>query len=71
MQVRNSDKTIDLCTYIGRVIYENYNEYHGFVIYHPESLLVEHSTSLSFRFENQIKPVIFVNYWKSDIIESL
>lgn len=54
----------DIATCLGKIVNHYYKDFHGFVIYHPTKNIIANSTSLSFRFENQTKPVIFIDYKK-------
>lgn len=44
---------------IGRIIYENYDEYDGFVVLHGTDTMAFTASALSFMLENLQKPVIF------------
>lgn len=57
--VDSSDITIQNWLDIGYIIYENYQQYDGFVILHGTDTMAYSASALSFLLENINKPVIF------------
>ncbi|MBL6448322.1 asparaginase [Fulvivirga sp. 29W222] len=62
---------------IGQIIFENYNDFHGFVVLHGTDTMAFTASALSFMLENLGKPVIFtgaqlpISSLRSDARENL
>ena len=54
----SSNMTVNEWNRIGQLIYENYNDYDGFVILHGTDTMAYTASALSFMLENLSKPVI-------------
>jgi len=57
--IDSSDIDIDHWKTLGGIIYDNYDQYNGFVVLHGSDTMSYTASAISFMFENLKKPIIF------------
>jgi len=57
--IDSSDVTPKIWNNIGDIIFENYQDYDGFVVLHGSDTMAYSASALSYMFENLSKPIIF------------
>ena len=75
--IDSSNVSIEVWQALGYIIYENYDQYDGFVIPHGTDMIAYYSSALSFVLEGLARPIIFtgaqipIEMLTSDVQENL